>query len=44
MANRKRRPGNRPKFGMIAIMATIARLGFVLYTPTKSNKKNLFKN
>jgi hypothetical protein len=29
---------------MIAIMANIARLGFVLYNPTKSNKKNLFKN
>jgi hypothetical protein len=42
MANRKRRPGNRPKFGMIAIMATIARLGFVLYNPNKIKQKKPF--
>jgi hypothetical protein len=42
MANRKRQPGNRPKFGMIAIMATIARLGFVLSHPNKMKQKKPF--
>jgi hypothetical protein len=40
MANRKRQPGNRPKFGMFATMATIARLGFLL--PKNQTEKKPF--